>query len=143
MNVKLPAVSWTSGVATRLFLLRADINNRIYVDKSLTNNTLNYVLTFGATSRGVNVTTTTEDWFEIGLVWSKAGNFCRFFFNGVQQGADQVPGVWAGALASTLCTIAAGSTTPDNPTAGNFAHWLLLNQPATNAQVNQKYLINP
>lgn len=102
---------WTDSAFHVLSALGADVNNRVLLYKPNTNNTLTWLYTAGGTINTATITTTTTDWFNMLITWSKSNNRVRLYFNGVKQGADLTGlGVWAGALAAAWSAIGSQSS---------------------------------
>lgn len=115
----LNAAEWTSGSSGRLLQLFADNSNRLYISKSSSNNLIECSYQAGGTAKGINISTTTTDWFNVVVTWDTANDRLRIYFNGSQEGADQTSlGTWAGSLIG-FCNIGASA-------AGSimFSGWL-------------------
>lgn len=128
---------WTDATTRRIFYLQADSNNRVYVERTATNNQLSGKYTAGATTKTVNWTTSAPTgWTHIAITWSKAADQVILYGNGAQIGATQTGlGVWVGNLAATTTVLAAASTVPGNPWSGNLAHAAIWTTPLTSTQV--------
>lgn len=93
---------WTDGIARRLFNLRVDGNNRMYVSTTVGGNALFWAYIAGGVARTVALGGLAE------LNWMCAGITCtasvgtgemRAYYNGIQTGLTQVAlGAWAGLL---------------------------------------------
>jgi len=126
----LNAGVWTDGAARVLAHFAADANNSIQVTKNTTTNEIDARYIAGGTNKTVTVGGHSDlDWFLLVMTVSKAADQLKYWkrsptfgARGMQIGATQTGlGTWAGALAATLCVLAATSTAP------SFVHsgWLL------------------
>lgn len=122
--------------------LGVNASNQILIRKQNANLTYYYIA--GATTDFVTLGSNADIGFmQLVISWSKAADELKAYKNGAQVGATQSTlGTWAGALASTLTTIGASSTTPTNPMSGRAAHILLLNRAVTAAEVAQAYQVS-
>jgi lysophospholipase L1-like esterase len=129
---------WADGVTRYAAMLSADGSNIIRIARSSSNN--NAILfqhLAGGTSRFTYVVSNAyTGWLMLGLSWSAAGGYVRAYINGGLFGGNLgAPGSWSGDLASTLCTIGAGDTSSTGVWSGSLAHALLLNRPASDAEM--------
>lgn len=123
---------WTDATLRNVIRLLVDGSNFIDIARTATNNTLRYIYVAGGTTEIRDVTTSSTDWMQIALTWSKANERVRAYFNGVQQGADLTAlGVWAGSLASANCVIGAINTAGTRPWSGYSSHYRLYNRELT------------
>lgn len=130
------AAFWTDGLAHRLMILRADTNNRLFIFKPTTSNTLQWFYIAGATTKSVSLTISSTDWMHLALTWSKSADQMIAYVNGAQTGATQTAlGTWAGALASTVCCVGAASTAPAEVHNGNCAHAALWSAPLSALEI--------
>lgn len=127
---------FSDGVLRRIFDLRSDINNRVLAEKTALN-VFNLEYIAGGTQRLQAVIPDTTNWMSLAITWSVAANEVKFYKNGAQVGSTVVPPTWSGSLASTLCVLGAGDTTPTQPFPCNMAHFLILNRAATPAEVEK------
>jgi hypothetical protein len=135
---------WTDGAARRSIQMRADISNRISIEKAAANNEINFVYIAGGTSEVVAIQPITDtDWMHLALTWSKsagANGEMRAYYNGTQTGATQTAlGVWAGALNATVTSLGAGGTGPWNVWNGWVAHGAVWDRPVSADEVQQLY----
>jgi hypothetical protein len=127
---------WTDTLAHTMFRLRVDANNDVFLRKNTTNNQVQFIYTAGATAETINLTTSPTDWFHLAITWSATADEVKAYYNGAQTGSTStVLGVWAGVLASTVCCVGAGSTTPTTGWNGTVAHAALWTTPLTAAQI--------
>lgn len=116
------SADWTDGSQHQLLCIRVDVNNRLELRKTTTNNQLSAIVVSGATTKQVTSTANTPTtWFMFSMTNSKAADQLKAYYNGVQLGSTQTGlGVWAGALASANCAIAATSSSGSNSWKGNI-----------------------
>ncbi len=132
---KAATTVWTDSTTRRIFLLRADVNNRVIVDKNwgaldTPNDQLVCTYISGGASCQQKTGLQRSGWFSIGITWSFSAGQVRAYVDGVQQGATMTGlGVWVGALTATTCVIGAIDTTPTGPWHGWVAHGALWNAP--------------
>lgn len=131
---------WTDTAFHVVSALGADVNNRILIYKPNTNNTLTWLYNAGGISLTNVMTTSTLDWFSMGITWSKSKDRVRRYFNGVQQGADITGlGVWVGALNSSWSAIGSQSSLAASSTWSGFlghnATWKIELAPAEVARL--------
>jgi len=120
------AAVWVDHTARLVAYFGADVSdNRVMI---LTNVSDQLVWTYTAngvtnsvTDSGNSISTT--DWMALGLTWDKGadavmGYYAGAQFDSTQSGLD----VWAGALASTLCTLGSKGATPALVWNGYLAH---------------------
>lgn len=125
---------WADGTIRNGIQIAADANNYFRIARTATLNQLNIAYNAGSTVKAVTDSSLagTFNWFQVGMTVDKAGDALKAYINGVQVGATQTGlGVWAGALAATLCNIGAAANTPTSVWSGNLAHVLILNRVAT------------
>lgn len=131
---------WSDGTGRRLIVINSSSNNQLLLTKNATSNQLLGLLTFDGISKGVNITSTTTNWFLLAMTWDKSTNELKVFLDGVQQGTTQTGlGTWSGNLSSTSNVIGAGSTTPSLIWSGNIAHVALWNTALTPTEIAALY----
>lgn len=141
---KMPSAALTDGVTRRALNIGADSNNVVRISKPNTNNNLSVSYVAGGTNKVVTkASVTTTDWFHIGLTASKSADQVKMYYNGIQDGSTLTAlGVWAGALASTLTVIGAGSTVPAAPWNGWIVHLGVWARALSAAEVAELYRVN-
>jgi hypothetical protein len=108
--------------------LFADASNRIALLKSTVDRAFNLYYIAGGDVTSVDFSTSSYDWTNVILTWSKSANALIGYINGVKQGATITGlGTWAGSLDAAQTVIGAYNTTPTNLWSGNIAHVALGN----------------
>lgn len=131
---------WTDGTVRRALSLRTTGSDLCIIARDVTNNSL--TITYTATSGG-SVTKaltltglSTTDWFHLGVIISKSGDYARAYYNGVQAILTQTGlGTFTGSLSTTLTTLAAGSTSNVTPWSGAAAHAAIFGSGLTSADM--------
>jgi hypothetical protein len=114
---------WIDAATRDLLYLGADTSNRVRVQKTATNNTLQYVYTAGGTAESEASVQSSTDWFSVAITWSKSADRVIYYFNGGAVGSvDTVLGTWTGNLSATLCIAGAATHVPGNVWSGSLAH---------------------
>lgn len=112
---------WTDGALHRCIRISVDGNNLVVIRKSTVDNTLDwFYVAGGVTRQRSKAGLTTTDWMHLAMTWSFPESRVRCYFNAVQEGADLVPGEWAGDLSSVLTALGANSSTGGD----NWLGWL-------------------
>ena len=91
---------WSDGISRYLMSVQANANNRVLVYKLSGSSAIQCYISIGGVTKTVNISTTTTDWFCLGITWkdSNNGNEVKVYFNGSQVGATQTGfGAWSGA----------------------------------------------
>lgn len=127
------AAMWTDTVLRRPFILRADDQNRIYL-QSVGNGTLNLIYEGGDVVEFYNPPSWTG-WLAIGITWDAAGDAVEFYRGGLNPASAVGLGVWAGNLNPASAVIGAGSTGPAQLWHGWIGPTMLWNAVLTPAQV--------
>jgi len=129
---------WTDATLRRIVYLAVDVNNRVYFERSTTDNRINYVFAGGGITDSVALTSFSPTaWFHLAITVSASDNAIKALINGAQTGATQTGvGVWAGLLAATSTLIGAASTTPANVYSGTIAHAAIWNTPLSRVQIS-------
>lgn len=112
---------WSDGATRELFNYKVNNNNWIRMYKHSTLG-LDVYVAIGGVAKIIRTSTTTTDWFCLGVSWkdSANGNEVKAFFNGAQSGATQTGfGAWAG----TIVTGVIGSSSA-SPAANVWKGWL-------------------
>lgn len=121
--------TWSDGTIRKALLLRADVNNRIFLHKvDVPANDWRHEYRAGGVIEGQNTGgLTSTDWIHYAVTWDKVADEVRSFIAGTQSGptADTL-GVWAGALSNVRTLIGANSMVPANVWHGWLAHGMLL-----------------
>ena len=134
---------WTDGAYRVIANLYSGASNFVTFAKSDTTNLILLNHKAGGTDRNLypafNAPT---GWFMLGLTWSVAGGFMYAYINGaraVVAGSLGAPGTWSGALNSNATILGAINVAGGNGWSGGMAHALLLDRPATNAEMLALY----
>lgn len=140
--IKVSAVGvWTDATTRFLFNLRLDLNNRILVTRTVTNNQIAYRRIGNAVDKIISVSTFTETgWISMALSCSIAGGGLlsagdtRAYKNGAQAGATATgSAAFVGSgLSSTETLIGAQSTSVPSPWSGWLAYFAIWNRPMAN-----------
>lgn len=129
---------WTDATARHFATFEIDGANVIRLRRGATNNAIECGRVVGGVNK--NVTDTglagTLAWFHVAMTWSVSANELKAYINGSQVGSTQttIPTL-VGGLAPTLTCLGSRNQTPLNPWSGYLAHAILLNRPATAAEV--------
>lgn len=128
---------WTDAVSRFMIELGADANNRVFMNKSATNNTFTLVHVAGGTTKQITILLPLLDWFSVALTWDKAADQVKGYVNGIQNGSTATGlGVWTGNLASGFSAIAEfNSAGTSNSWSGYLAHVALWKVALTAAEV--------
>lgn len=120
LKVREPAV-WGDNTSRIPFSVGADVNNRIFVNKSDSFFSPNRMsLSYRAGGTAENFTNAAdyqpEGWFHALLTWNKAADLVEFWRDGVLVGTSNSLGTWTGTLATAFTAIgnftsAGGGTT--------------------------------
>lgn len=135
----LPAL--TDGAIRMAAFLGVDGSNAINIWRIATNNIVQVRHRAGAVSKTVSVPYSVSEPRFIGMTWEyfvdPPSSEMKAYADGVQVGTTQTGlGVWAGALATTLCNIGAtNSTSGSEPWLGNDGLVGLWNKALTPAQM--------
>lgn len=117
--------------------------NEIRILKTATDNTLQLVYSAGGVTRNPTAILSTTDWFHVAIVASFSGNYCRFYLNGSQIGADDTTGEWAGEPNAVTTAIGAYVMVDAAPIQGmwkgSIAHVTVGNLPLTSVQIASLY----
>ncbi len=129
------------GLSRMPMRVRADVNNMVYIEKQA-NNIYSAIYRGSGTFASFDMANTSA-WKHIAITWSTTANKIHAYQNGVEIGVGQAYTTWVGSLASTVCLIGAGATTPSSLWLGNVAHAMVLNRAVTGPEVLKAYQANP
>src|SRR3990167_6786765 len=128
---------WTDAAARVAIRILVDANNTSNIQKSSTNNTLQWQDIASATVK--TVTLAAQSFLvpnHLGLTVSRSADQMKAYFNGAQTGATQTGlGTWVGTPIANNTLVGAGSITPTFITNGYVSHAIVLNRAATPAEV--------
>lgn len=128
---------WTDGIGRRQAFLRADDNNRIWIDKMNTNNAIYLGTRINSVTRAGSYATSTLEWIHAGLTISKSADEIKIYIMGSQYGAT-MNGVetWSGALDPTYTVLGSyQSGSPVNQAYGYIAHFALWDRVLTPEEI--------
>jgi hypothetical protein len=136
--IKIPAAVWTDNTLRYLISFRADVNNRITIEKPTNANWLLLRYLAGGTNKTVTLTNITqENLLHVALTVSVANGRLRGFLNGSQFGLDVTGlGTWVGSLDPIYCALAsqAGTANVSNH-IGGLAHVVVGSREATPLEI--------
>ena len=118
------SAGWGDGIDTKLFQLRVDTDNQIYIRDAFFNE-MHWLAKAGGFIREVTEDPSAygTDWYCFVLTRSKLADEMKAYKNGAQIGSTQNSLVaWAGSLNAGLCVIGATNTTPTNSWHGYLQH---------------------
>lgn len=116
---------WTDGTFRRAVTFRVNANNRLLIQKTNLNNTINLAYRANNVLEQVtiNIFAGRTDWISAFLTADLAADEMRAYIDGVQVGATQVGlGTWAGNLDPVLVLVGAQSQAPAAVWDGFLAH---------------------
>lgn len=121
---------WLDGVTRRIILFQVDANNRIGINKSASNNEVDWLMVAGGVSKSGGITSFNPlGFFSAGLTWDKANDQVKFYINGTQSGPTLTGlGVFAGSLSATQTIIGSLSTAAAQVWNGSLAHLATFNR---------------
>ena len=111
---------WTDAANRFAVILRADGNNRVFMQKVNVNNRFRWTrIGGGVVEQRENIAIADIAWMCMMLTWSEAADQVRAFYNGAQEGATMtILGAFAGALVNNLTNIGSETNAPANPWHG-------------------------
>lgn len=138
----LNAGVWTDATARVFLEFGADANNRVFIQKTATNNQLQWSHRAGGTAKNVTLTTSAPlTWFHVALTWNKTADTVKAYFNGLQTSTTQTSlGVWAGNLASGFTALADFSSAGSSPHSGYAAHCVLYKADLSDTDIARLYI---
>ena len=138
--VKFASLSvWTDSTARHLAILRADASNRIFMQRTAVDNTIDISYRAGGTINNVSFTDAggNTDWFHLAVTVSATADELKAYYNFAQIGATQTTlDTWVGALNSTRTLLGAG-TQGGSVLDGYMAYAALWKTPLTAEQIAQ------
>jgi len=134
---------WTDGALRTIIYMAVDSDNRVFIRKSTTDNTLDFYYIAGGTPKNVSPGSQSFTSFTcLAISWSAAADEMKAFIDGVQTGSTQTSlGTWTGDLDSATTCIGAASSTPASVMDGYIAHAALWNRALDAAEI--EYLSAP
>jgi hypothetical protein len=128
---------WTNGTTFNLLHIMRDASNEVRINKSATNNQIDFIRIGGGTTKTISYSTSSTDWLALMLSWSEAGDFVKAYVAGVPTGATQSSiGTSAGSgLLNGFVILGANGTGGSNATNGYLAHFLAWNSAENAARV--------
>lgn len=122
--------NFSDGAERRVLNVQVNGSNLIVFRKPTTNNQFDVIFIAGGTNRSASFAPInsglTSRFFSIILTSNQAAGRCRFYLNGSQLGANQVPGTWIGSLDPVNCAIGgrgASATNSWRDSAAQSAVW--------------------
>ena len=128
---------WTDGTVRSAMAIAADVNNLWRIERSSTNNTLNFRYTGAGTSKSIVVGSLSyTTWMCLLAKWSDTNDYHRAYINGSLVGtpASSIP-TWVGALDATRCNVGARTNGPVDVWHGWLAHAAEWNTLLSDAQI--------
>ncbi len=131
---------WTDATTRRIVFAGFDNStNLIGIYKGSSNNTLGVSYIAGSVAKSVFTTTSSTDWMQIVITWSKSNDQVIAYFNGTQSGSTLTGlGTWSGNLSSTNTEIGANASGL-NPWSGLINDVRLYNSALTPTQIANLY----
>ena len=138
---KVSAVGvWSDDSYRVIALLYTDSSNQINIARSSTDNLLLLQHVAGGTDRNVYPAfNASSAWVMLGITWSVTNGAVIFYVNGARVWSPGAPGTWSGALNSNATILGAINVGAGYGWSGSEAHTLLLNRPATDAEMLSVY----
>ncbi|MEP7167548.1 MAG: LamG-like jellyroll fold domain-containing protein [Candidatus Woesebacteria bacterium] len=134
------AAVWTDGASHYITLYRADVNNKVELFKTTTNNQLTIRYVANNVVSGANFTASPTDWFQTAITWSKTSDQVKVYFNGAQQGSTATGlGTWVGNLNSGTTVAGASSNAGLLPWSGMINDVRLYNRALSASEVLALY----
>lgn len=128
--------NWTDASVRAALEIGADVNNRILLEKTTTNNQIGAIVIFGGTEKDLILTVSPfSSLFHMACTWSKSADRARFYVNGALAASASSLGTFAGSLSSTWTAIADFNSAGSNPWLGGMAHVPLWKIELTAAEV--------
>jgi hypothetical protein len=125
---QIAAAQWADGTTDFLASLGADASNRVFLAKNA--GSLQWSYRAGGTVENLVLDVGAPTvWFCVGITVNKTADRVRWFYNGLQQGADETGlGVWVGALFNGFTAIGDGTGAGGGlPAHGNLAYCAIWN----------------
>jgi len=132
---------WDDGVQRRAVRLRVDGSNYLYFRRYEANKFASSYTAGGVAVEG-NKSTTTTGWFHVVMVWSKSGDYVKYYWNGGTMAAtDTGLGTWSGSLDPNECCIGASNITPVSVWHGWISCVALWDRPLSAGEIADLYVI--
>jgi hypothetical protein len=131
---------WTDTTTRRIALIGVDAStNLVSISRSTTNNLLNVAYVANSVSKNVAITTSSTNWMQIAVTWSRSNDQMIVYFNGAQSGSTQTGlGTWSGNLGSTNTEIGANASGL-NPWSGMINDVHLYTRALTAEEIQDMY----
>lgn len=127
---------WTDGTARSLANFQADSSNKFQINRSTTNNLINFLYNAGGTSKStlLNLNATT-DWVHICFTCSVTNDRLSIYVNGVLVGSPiSGLGTFSGTLLTTQMCIGATNTAASGPFSGTIDEVSIFSREITYAE---------
>lgn len=131
---------WTDGINRRILRLTyADSNNMIDFYRN-GNNIIAAEYIAGGTTNNINISTSTTNWFQIALTWSKSNGQVKAYLNGNQSGSTLTGlGTWVGNIVNSNSVIGATNTSALLPWSGQINDVRLYNRALSASEISNLY----
>jgi hypothetical protein len=130
---------WSDGSYREIIQLRTDASNYIGIFKNDVG-TLAFYTAFGGITKARSTNTTTTDWFQVVITWSKSNDQVKAYLNGSQINSTLTGlGIWTGNLVSTTATIGTSTSSGSSPWAGAINDVRLYNRALSDAEIANMY----
>lgn len=135
------AADWTDGADHEIVNLSSNTTpaNYLRIGKTTTNNQLLLMYAAGGVARNVTTTCSETGWIHLAIVASLTGNYCRFYLNGSQIGADQTVGTWGAPLSAVTTCIGSYIGAGSYIWHGTIAHVAVYNVALNPARIAMLY----
>lgn len=131
---------WTDGVGRYVASLQADANNYVAIAKNGSNNKLSFYYNANGTLSRVDPSSSSTDWIQVVLTWSKSSNEVKAYVNGAQVGTTQTGlGTWVGNFTSTVVSIGSSGTSGSQTWSGLINDVRIYNTPLSGTQILALY----
>jgi len=135
--LKLSSDILVNGVSSEILMFRSDGNNRTYLQKDASNNSITLTYTAGGVIKGKTLSYSSTAYNLICLSWNKTNDRLRPYIGNTQQGADiSSLGTWSGVLNSARTLIGGDSTVPSLLTSMTVCHCGILNKEISQAEID-------
>jgi hypothetical protein len=127
---------WIDGLQHNAITISKDGNNQLYICAAVGNNTMGIRFVSGGvdkTSHLAGITST--GWLHVGLTVSETDDEKKTYLNGLIKATENGLGSWVGDTA--LAIIGAANDTPAECWDGWLAHWIILKQAISAAEMLQ------
>ena len=125
---------WIDGNQHNAITISKDVNNKLYICAAVGNNTLGFRFVSGGVDKTSHVAgQTSTGWLHVGLTVSATADEKKTYLNGLIKATENGLGSWVGDTA--LAIIGAATTVPATCWDGWLAHWIILKQAISAAEM--------